>query len=473
MSAEDTKKLFAAVDQIANFASEDSGFPLHSPVNRRMIGPDDLEKSARENLSKPEYADRFARAELTMKKFGLLSRDFDLKEFLIKVNRKNIGAYYDDETKTISLLKTIPIEEQEAILAHELTHALQDQNFNLRIWMKGGGSAQGKGSSIDGAEENSAARRAVVEGQATVVFIDYMLAPSGRSVENTPGIFYRMEDPIVKGSIDSQMMHDAPMILREWGEFPYRRGLIFEGELLQAGGKKLAFQDMFAHPPRSTHEVMQPKAYLDRERTAAVVIPNAKAILGDTYELYDSGTVGELDLHALLWQLGTRTLADDLSKSWRGGSYVAFRKKAAAAASTSDLKLLYVSRWDSAETAQRFAKFYATAVARRYQSATPDSNLPCTSADCPLSSAVITTEEGPVIVNVWKDNTVLVSESFDQETAAKLVNATRDASQKHASIYVPQEELGMRFYDLPAFRAFQERVGDDILIRSILSFHVN
>lgn len=77
------------------------------------------------------------------------------------------------------------------------------------------------------------------------------------------------------------------------------------------------------------------------------------------------------------------------------------------------------------------------------------------------------------MVDVWKDNTVLVSESFDQETAAKLVNATRDASQKHASIYVPEEELGMHFYDLPAFRAFQERVGDDILIRSIPSFHAN
>src|SRR4029077_1606641 len=151
-----------------------------------------------------------------------------------------------------------------------------------------------------------------------------------------------------------------------------------------------------------------------------------------------------------------------------------FRKKAtAAAASTSDLKLLYVSRWQSAEAAQRFAKFYLTAVARRYQSATPDSNPPCTSADCPLSSAVISTEEGPVMVDVWKDNTVLVSESFDQETAAKLVNATRDVSQKHANIYVPQEELGMRFYDLPAFRAFQERAGDAILIRSILTLPTN
>jgi hypothetical protein len=473
MSEEDAKKLFAAVDRIANFASEDSGFAIHSPVKRRMIGPDDLEKSARANLSKPEYADRFARSELTMKKFGLLPRNFDLKEFLIKAQRKDVGAYYDDETKTISLLNTIPFEQQEAILAHELTHALQDQNFNLRMWMKAGELAPGKGGSVDGADEGSAARRAVVEGQATVVFIDYLLARTGRNVENTPGIIYNIEDPMVKASIDSQLMHAAPMILREWGEFPYHQGLIFEGELLQAGGKKLAFQDVFAHPPRSTHEIIQPKTYLDREKAAAVVIPDAKVILGDTYELYDAGTVGELDVRALLWQLGTRTLADNLSKNWRGGSYVAFRKKATAAVTASDLKLFYISRWNSAEAAQRFAKFYASAVSRRYQTATPDQNAPCTSTDCPFTSALIATEEGPVIVDMGKENTVLVSESFDQETAAKLVNATRDVSQKHANIYMPQEELGMRFYDLPAFRTFQERVGEEILIRSTRSVPAN
>jgi hypothetical protein len=467
MTAEDAKRLFAAVDRIANFASEDSGFPMHSPVKRRMIGPDDLEKSARSNLSKPEYADRFARSELTMKKFGLLPRDFDLKEFLIKAQRKNIGAYYDDETKTISLMKTIPVEQQEAILAHELTHALQDQNFNLQVWMTAGEPSSGKGSSVDGGGESSAARRAVVEGQASVVFVDYLLSRTGRTVENTPGIIYNIEDPMVKGTVDSQLMHAAPMILREWGEFPYHQGLIFEGELLQAGGKKLAFQDVFAHPPRSTHEILQPRVYLDHEKAAAVAIPNAKAILGDAYELYDSGSVGELDVSALLWQLGTRTLADDLSKNWRGGSYLAFHKKAPAAPTTADLKLFYVSRWSSPEAAQRFAKFYAYAASRRYQTATTDGAAPCLTNACPFTSALITTEEGPVIVELSKENTVLVSESFDQETAAKLITAARDVTPKSAMMHVSQQELGMRFDDLPAFRTFQKRLGQEILSDSI------
>jgi hypothetical protein len=462
MTDDEAKKLFAAVDQIAKFASEDTGFPLHSPVKRRMISPDELEQSARANLSKQDYAERFARSELTMKKFGLLPRDFNLKEFLIKVQRKEIAAYYDDDTKTISLLDTIPIEQQEAILAHELTHALQDQNYDLKKWMKAEDEEGSKLGSIDGSDESSSARRAVIEGQATVVFIDYLLAKIGRNVENTPGIIYRMEDPAVKYAVDSQLMHDAPMVLREWGTFPYREGLIFEGELLQAGSKKMAFQEVFAHPPRTTHEVIQPRAYLDHEKLAPIPLPDAKAILGEGYELYDSGSIGELDVRALLWQLGTRTLADDLSKNWRGGSYVALRKKTNTPASISDLKLLYVSRWSSPEAAERFAKFYAKAVSRRYQTTTPDASISCAANDCPAASAVIATEEGPVMVDQWKDSTVLVSESFDRDTAAKLVGASRDMAQKSAGISMPQEELGMKLYDMPAFRAFEQHAGEVI-----------
>jgi hypothetical protein len=462
ITAEDAKKLFAAVDRLTTFASEDSGFPQHAPVKRQLLGPDDIEKFARTRMAKEEYADRFARAELTMKKIGLLPRDFDLKEFLVKVQRKDIAAFYDTETKSISLVNTIPAQEQEAVLAHELTHALQDQNYDLHAWGRPG-SKDGKDDPLGRADESSAARHAVIEGQATVVMMDYLLARTGRTLANTPGLIYRMEDPLVKFSIDTQMVHDAPMILRESGTFPYRDGLIFEGELLQAGGKKMAFAGAFARPPQSTHEVIQPRAYLNHEKLPLLPFPDAPSLLQDQYEVFDSGTVGELDVRALLWQFGSRTLAGDLSKSWQGGAYMAFRKKSAVASTTADLKMFYVSRWNSEQAAQRFTKFYVSAVVRRYQNATPAVGASCTGADCPLSSVQFTTEEGPVMVELWKNNTVVVSESFDKETAAKLSAATRASSHKVEVSAIPQMELGMRLYDLPAFRRFQEHLGENLL----------
>jgi hypothetical protein len=470
MSEEDAKDLFRSVDKIVAFASEDSGFPKRSTVKRRLVGSAEVEKYTRDQQAKEEYAERFARSEMTMKKFGLLPREFNLREFVVKANGKEIAAYYDDETKTISLLNWIPKDRQEPILAHELTHALQDQNYDLKAWLKAGQAAsqpaESKSSEADVDDDSAGARRAVVEGQAQIVFVDYLLAPMGRSLQNTPGLIYQMEEPAVKAVADSQLLHDAPMILREMGTFPYREGLIFEGELLEKGGKKMAFSGVCARPPRNTHEVLQPTAYIDGEKLAAVRIPDVQSILSDKYAVFDSGGIGELDVRALLKTYGNRKEADILAAGWQGGAYVAYRRTAKTATdelTTADLALLYVSRWKSPQSAERFAHVYASAVAQRYHNATTQPAASCAGPNCPVSAVQILTEEGPVIVEQWADNTVLVSESFDQITAGKLVDAVRQGKIETRADNLRHDELGLRLYDSPDFSAFQAQLGDRVL----------
>ena len=468
MSDADAKELFKSVDKIVAFASEDSGFPKRTAVKRRLVSSAEVEKFTRDQQGKEEYAQRLTRSEMTMKKFGLLSRDFNLREFVVRANGKEIAAYYDDETKTISMVNWIPLERQAPILAHELTHALQDQNYDLKAWMKVEAPKPGekKNNESDVNDDSIPARRAAVEGQAQIVFVDYILAPLGRNLQNTPGLLYQMEEPAVKAAADSQLLHDAPMILREMGTFPYREGLIFEGELLEKGGKQMAFSGVFARPPRNTHEVMQPTAYMNREKLSQVHIPDVQQILSDKYAVYDTGGVGELDVRALLKTYGNRKEADILAGSWQGGAYVAFRrtdKPAADALTTADLSLLYVSRWKSPASADRFAHIYATAIAQRYQSATPQAVTSCAGAKCPAFAVQILTEEGPVIVQQWADNTVLVSESFDQMTAGKLVDAVREGNADVQADNVGLDDLSSRLYDLPEFSAFQALIGDRIL----------
>jgi hypothetical protein len=467
MSDADAKELFKSVDKIVAFASEDSGFPKRTAVKRRLVSSAEVEKFTRDQQEKEEYAQRLTRSEMTMKKFGLLSRDFNLREFVVRANGKEIAAYYDDETKTISMVNWIPLERQAPILAHELTHALQDQNYDLKAWMKVEAPKPGekKNNESDVNDDSIPARRAAVEGQAQIVFVDYILAPLGRNLQNTPGLLYQMEEPAVKAAADSQLLHDAPVILREMGTFPYREGLIFEGELLEKGGKQMAFSGVFARPPRNTHEVMQPTAYMNREKLSQVHIPDVQQILSDKYAVYDTGGVGELDVRALLKTYGNRKEADILAGSWSGGAYVAFRrtaKPAADALTTADLSLLYVSRWKSPASADRFAHIYATAIAQRYQSATPQAVTSCAGAKCPAFAVQILTEEGPVIVQQWADNTVLVSESFDQMTAGKLVDAVRSGNADVQADNVGLDELSSRLYDLPEFSAFQTLIGDRI-----------
>src|SRR5215472_14419585 len=214
------------------------------------------------------------------------------------------------------------------------------------------------------------------------------------------------------------MLHDAPMILRESGSFAYNEGLIFEGELLHKGGKEMAFAGAFARPPRNSHEVLQPEAYINGEKLSAVGIPDLKHLLGSEYEVYDSGGIGQLDVRAYLKQYGERKAGDDISSAWQGGAYVTYRRKSSAqdALSTADLALVYVSRWKNPQAAERFARFYTRAVAQRYRSTEVQPPPACDGGHCPISSGQIDTEEGPVIVELWGDNSVVVSESFDSAT---------------------------------------------------------
>src|SRR5271170_1121885 len=176
MTDADTKKLFESVDRIFAFAAEDTGMPKRATVKRQLVSKADVEKDTTRQLAKEEFAKSFAQEELSMKKLGFLPRDFNLKEFLVKSTGQNIAAYYDDETKTISMLNWVPPDQQEPILAHELTHALQDQNYGLAKWMKAAPKAEGSGSATG---DSAIARKAVVEGQAMVVYVDYMLKPVG------------------------------------------------------------------------------------------------------------------------------------------------------------------------------------------------------------------------------------------------------------------------------------------------------
>src|SRR5207253_9153261 len=126
-----------------------------------------------------EDAKRLRRSELVLKKFGLLPRDFELGKFLVVLLKEQVAGYYDPKTKTVNLLDWLGAEQQKPVLAHELTHALQDQSFNLEKYMKPADADLEKKKEISPQDtendEIGSTRQAVVEGQAKVVRVDDLL----------------------------------------------------------------------------------------------------------------------------------------------------------------------------------------------------------------------------------------------------------------------------------------------------------
>src|SRR5580698_5658971 len=128
------KELFASVDTILRFASDDSRLPIKSKVKRKLITRDDVEKYLLDRMKDDKDAKRLQRSEIVLKKFGLLDQSFHLQPFLVSLLKEQIAGFYDSKTKTVNLLDWIDPDSQKPVLAHELTHALQDQRMDLEKW---------------------------------------------------------------------------------------------------------------------------------------------------------------------------------------------------------------------------------------------------------------------------------------------------------------------------------------------------
>jgi hypothetical protein len=418
------QELFHSVDEILAFDSKQTGLPIKKEVKRRLTSRDEVEGYLTKHM-KDQDVKRLQRSELVLKKFGLLPRDFDLEKLLVALLREQVAGYYDPKTKSVNLLDWVPMEEQEPVMAHELTHALQDQAVGLDKWMKRGDKDLGEmrkeptPSDIQN-DEIDDTREAVVEGQAETVMLQYELAPLGRSILDSPDLVDAMEAQMANGTDDSKVFKDAPIFLRESLTFPYSYGLKFEVKLLEKGGKEKAFAGVLANPPYTTRQIMQPDTYLAGEQIPPMPVVNFKQDFKN-YVKFDIGAMGEFDVAVLIEQYAGAKASGRLYPEWRGGYYYAARPKSDSAA---PLGLMYVSRWSDAEKAAEFAEIYAQALTARYKKVEEVGKTTSSPAETQHSKYKIdllqgrhawTTEEGTVVIEQQGD-TMLVTESLDPPT---------------------------------------------------------
>jgi len=430
ISPQEAAELFRSVDEIMRFASKDTLFPIKHEVKRKLVSRDEVADYVTKHTSEDEDAKRLRRSELVLKKFGLLPRNFDLGTFLIALLKEQVAGYYDPKTKTVNLLDWLGAEQQKPVLAHELTHALQDQSFNLDKYMKPADADLDKKKDIDAEDiandEIGTTRQAVVEGQAMVVLVDYMLAPLGESMQDSPQVVDALKQGMLVGTADAVQFQNAPIYMKEALTFPYRYGIDFVAELLTKGGKEKAFTALFQNPPRTTRQIMEPKTYLASERLEPMSPPDFRQIF-KSYDRFDVGGIGEFDVAVLIDQYAGAETSHQMYPHWRGGYYYAARPKGDASA---PLALLYVSRWSNADKASEFAGIYAKALSKRYlhvrdvvetakDPAEKFAEVLPSAADKINGKRTWLTEEGPVVIDAEGD-TVLISESIDQMTTEKL-----------------------------------------------------
>ena len=283
------------------------GLTAKTPVAPKLLDDAGIRKLTADSFSKSNPPAVVAANERVMKAFGLLPPDASLADLYVKLLGSQVAGLYNPDDKTLYVVsKSGGLgPAQRTTFAHEFDHALQDQNFDL-----GSLSLDGVGHG-----DQSVARLALVEGDATLLMSIWQLqnlsqADLGQLIAESAS------DP------GTQVLLDAPPVLRESLLFPYTAGLSFVQGLQAAGWG--AVNAAFRKPPASTEQILHPDKYASGEAPIAVTLPADLAMrLGSGWKTTFEDTNGEFSL--AVW-LRTNTSIDTATANaaaagWGGDRY--------------------------------------------------------------------------------------------------------------------------------------------------------
>jgi hypothetical protein len=381
LSAEESKHLA----ELLRSAEEYRGLKAKRPVTAGSLTPAAL----KEKLTEPSPASTSSAAdsppldlaalEAGLKAFELIPETMDLDRYLGELLSSQVAGYYDPNRKYLAVV-TPPAADAgkgdkdeksapgnagpgsagapakggaasgsadhgegdkkiatNATTVHELTHALQDQNFDLHRLM----------ADHDLMSDVRMAHKALVEGDASLTELDYSFR---MGLESLPGLEEilagLMKDPkkMIEETPDlpgSRPMMAAAAWIRDTLLFSYLQGAAFCMAVKSEGGQTLLDYAFTTDPPRSTEQILHPEKWYGRRDDPVVVhLPDLAADLPG-YRKTAEGALGELSLRIYLREhLHDADWAGDAAAGWGGDRFAVYQKG-------SSRLVVWVSVWDN------------------------------------------------------------------------------------------------------------------------------
>jgi hypothetical protein len=121
----------AAADEVLAEMSEITGWKLKSPLKKSIRSRQEIHDYVIHQMNDDKDAkERYASAR-SAEAFGLIPKDFDLDHFMVDLLTEQIAGLYDPEIHEFYIADWISPDDQRMVMSHELTHALQDQSYNI------------------------------------------------------------------------------------------------------------------------------------------------------------------------------------------------------------------------------------------------------------------------------------------------------------------------------------------------------
>lgn len=320
------------------------GLKFKSPVAAEIIAP----KAARQSFKakiKPWEADQAHHTQNAYIHLGLIPPRTDLITGYLDLAEKDVLGYYDTETKILYVLGHVPEDEVKPVIAHELTHALEDQHYDF----------QAVARKANGDDDRSTAISAVIEGSAMATMLAYVV----RQARDAEAV-RKVEQAEAKRA---ERLKGAPSFVQQSVILPYILGFTFllRGSpwLWENGVPAAEIAEAYANPPRSTRQILHPEQYWWgnwRKDPPPLALPDLSSVLGPGWKKTADGSIGELGLAVLTGShLDLERIDALLPSRWTNDSAIGTQGDVYHHYVSGDRKLtVLLTRWESMRDAEQF-----------------------------------------------------------------------------------------------------------------------
>lgn len=302
--------------------------PLREEIRYRRIGRGRLSRLLDEKIEEYYPGEEMETLGETLLAFGLLREPVDLRRVVREFLSTDSAALYDHKEEVLYEIVGSPFFGPigETVLVHEITHALQDQNFDL----------DSLPLELRENDDRAFAALALVEGDAMLVSF---LAWVGRFRPSDAGCF-------AEAFLSVPPPTGVPEVVVENLLFPYISGFPFALSLYGRGGWN-ALDGAFRNPPSSTEQVLHPGKY-PADRPVSVPLPSGALAALEGWTLRRENVLGELNTYLLFRPALGEERAREASEGWGGDGYALFSLPGG------EFLLCWLTVWDSASDAAEF-----------------------------------------------------------------------------------------------------------------------
>jgi hypothetical protein len=328
-------------DEMLRSTAHLRGLEPKGPIQKGVKDKAEITRYLNERV-RAEYAEGKVEKEArVLRKLGFIPESMDYRAFVIKLLTEQIGGYYDPDKRTFFIASWLSSEEQKPVMIHELTHALQDQHFDVAGILKEDRSM--------GNDDRILSHQAVMEGDGMVVMLQYFLEPLKRHFSQLLDLSAIMQAQMTTTQLQFPVFKEAPSFLRETLLFPYGYGASFLQYAWRQSPSWQSVNKIYSDMPVSTEQIMHPEKYFgERDAPKPAHAEELAARLGPNWKVSDKNVLGEFTLGLLMSLHLTEERSRRAASGWGGDQVLLLENDEGKDA------VLIGTVWDTAGDAEKF-----------------------------------------------------------------------------------------------------------------------